>query len=92
MVLTLHPLYYIRWSAKKYSIMAIKRYLEAHKYTSKKVKKIHARRDDEEVAQYWRSLEGINPWELIFLDESHVTRRDMNRPNGWAIRGERAGK
>ena len=35
-------------------------------------------------------MRDILPHQFIFLDEMHVTRKDLDRPYGWAIKGERA--
>ena len=54
------------------------------------MKYIHYRRCEEDEAEFRAAIADVEPQQFIFLDEMHVSRKDLRRHKGWAKKGKRA--
>ena len=77
------------YSGQVFSLKAILNALKRLNYTLKVMKKKHHRRCAEQEAEYWGVVQDIPVSYLLFVDEMHVTRRDVRRFRGWGLRGQR---
>ncbi|KAE8217159.1 hypothetical protein CF319_g8688 [Tilletia indica] len=68
----------------------ISRLLKRLGYTKKNVTNIAIQQDEEERRRYGLLVAQLDPWQLIFADESSFNNGTAMRTRGWARRGEPA--
>lgn len=79
------------FDGRRYSLTSIRNCLISMGFTLKYVKRIHARRCHKQELAFRENMAAVDARNMVFLDEVHVTKRDMNRHRGWAMKGQRAG-